>query len=547
MKRIRSVNTALAISLMISLILMFLPFKDGLLLVNIGYPVQGGQGYAIIGTLQGGACGCYFSGVGDISGDGIDDFVIGASAHGAGRVYLFHGRLNTAWTNLTLADAQASIVGESDGDWFGRWTAELGDVNGDGYADFAVSAMMNDEAGSEAGKSYLFFGRSEDTWTIGTSATQANVTITGEAGGDRSGHGIYGIGDTNGDGYDDFILSAFWNDDGGTDAGQLYLFYGRPQNQWLSTYSAANANASWLGTTDDALAVDASGVGDINNDGFSDFAVGAFYNIGIVQRKVYLIFGSDSVNWSMNQPISQSNASLVGEFDPFLASIALSVDWISGAGDVNGDGFDDVLFGAYEEDVGAQQSGQAYLFFGRPTERWTHDMAFSTANASFVGLSANHYCGWCVDGVGDVNGDSLADIAISAPTRITFPARSDNTGHVYLFLGNSTGTWKINTSLAEADLIYTSEQVHSGFGFHIQGIGDVNNDNFNDFAIGAPDFDTTTTNIGKTYIILPNVQNGENGNGNGEGRFPWELLIIAGVVAVIVVVIILFYRRRRKP
>jgi hypothetical protein len=508
-----------------------------------GYPLQDAQGYAITGAHSQGFLGCHFAGVGDVSGDGIDDFIVGESGNVAGRVYLFYGRLDAVWTNLTTSDAQASFVGESTSDWFGRWTAGLGDVNGDGYADFAVSSMMNAEAGLRAGKVYIFFGRSNGDWGMDIPATQANVSITGEASDDRLGHGVYGIGDTNGDGYDDFIVSAFWNDDGGLDAGQLYLFLGRPSNQWLNTYSAADASASWIGTTGDALAVDASGVGDVNNDGFTDFAVGAFYNVsGDVCRKVYLILGSDTVTWSMDQPIAQANASLAGSIDSFLASIALSVDWIAGAGDVNNDGFDDLIFGAYEEDVEGAQSGQTYLFFGRPTEDWTHDMPFSAANASFVGLAADDYCGWCVDGVGDVNGDAFADIVISVPTEISFPGWSQDTGYVYLFLGNSTDTWAMNTTVADADYTFTSEQEHAGFGFHVQGIGDINNDGFDDFAIGAPEFDTSVFNVGKTYIILHYAYEPTTTPPPPFPGFPLAAIIIGLVVGLGLIVVL---RRRR--
>jgi hypothetical protein len=541
----RRVNVSLVIVLGGFIWLLVSPVNFSSMLVINGYEINDGQGYAITGTIGNEMCGEYFSGVGDVSGDGIDDFIIGANANAAGRAYLFYGRSDSDWTNLTVADADASFIGETTGDWFGRWTAELGDVNGDGYADFAVSSMMNGEAGLRAGKAYLFFGSSSPAWTTNTPATQADVTITGEAGNDRLGHGIYGVGDTNGDGYDDIIISAFWNDDGGTDAGQLYLFLGRPQHQWLNTYSAADANASWVGTPADGLSLDASGVGDVNNDGFTDFAVGALYNDGgDVRRKVYLIFGSDQAHWTMDQPIAQSNASLVGAIDPFLSTITMSVDWISGVGDVNNDGFDDILFGAYEEDVVAAQSGQAYLFFGRSTASWTHDMAFSTANASFDGLTTNHYCGWCVDGVGDVNNDSHADIAISATTRMYYPSTSEDAGHVYLFLGNNSGSWGMHTSLSEATYVYTSEQNCAGFGFHVQGIGDVNNDSFDDFAIGAPDYDTSALNMGKAYVILPYAHGADDDNG-GDG-FPWALLILIAAVAVIVVLVVVIYLRRRK-
>ena len=506
MKIQKRLNSAIVLSLILSMIVLFASINGNSVKATYANLSQEGQGYAINGTHANGFFGVHFDGVGDVSGDGIDDFIIGEAGYGAGRLYLFLGRLDASWNELTLADAHATFIGESSDDWFGRWTAGLGDVNGDSYNDFAVSSMMNDEAGSMAGKVYVFFG-SEEGWGLNTPATQANVSIIGEAEDDRLGHGVYGIGDTNGDGYDDFIISGMMNDEGGSTAGQLYLFLGRPQEQWSDAYSAAEADASWIGTEGDGLAFDASGIGDVNNDGFPDFAIGAEPDIGGENsRKVYLIFGSDETNWSMDQPISEANASLVG----FSLGRDLSVDWISGAGDVNNDGFDDIIFGAYEEDVEGEDSGQTYLFFGRPTEDWTHDIPFSAANASFLGTSANDYCGWTVDGVGDVNGDSFADIVISAPTTISFPATSLSSGHVYLFLGRSTEKWAMNTSLTQANYAYTTEQEHDGYGFHVMGIGDVNNDNRDDFAIGAPNFDAVTgvqyRDVGKTYIILHHDQ-----------------------------------------
>jgi hypothetical protein len=551
MRNFGSVNAAVLVTLMLSMVLLFSPMNasSSLLPLSPEYQLHDGFGYTITGTLSSEACGEYFTGVGDVSGDGIDDFIIGASANQAGRAYLFYGRPLTAWTDLLVTDAQASFVGEAFDDWFGRWIARLGDVNDDGYADFAISSMMNDDGGNEAGKVYLFFGGSDVTWTMDTPATQADVTIIGEAGDDRLGHGVYGIGDTNGDGYDDFIVSGMMNDEGGTDAGQLYLFLGRASNQWAATYSAADATASWIGTTGDGLALDASGVGDVNDDGFTDFAVGALFNVGgFVRRKVYLIFGSDTVNWVMDQPIAQSNASLVGEIDPFLSTITLSVDWISGAGDVNNDGYDDILFGAYEEDIVWTQAGQTYLFFGRPTTSWTHDMPFSTANASFIGQSTNQYCGWAVDGVGDVNGDAFADFTISVPTRMTFPSESQSAGHVYLFLGNNSGNWGMQTPVTQAAYNYTAEeeQPHSGFGFHVQGLGDINNDTLDDFAIGAPDYDNSALNKGKTYLVLPFAEPPEITPPPPPP--PIELFILVGLsISIVIVVVVLLVYRRRKP
>lgn len=489
--------------LIVSIAISFTSYRvDSRILVQSNF-LQEGQGYAITGSHVGGQLGSHFDYVGDVNGDGIDDFIIGEPDWGSiarkGSAYLFLGRLDASWGELTLADAQASFIAEASGGWFGTWAGGLGDIDGNGYADFAVSDHGNDEADHNAGKLYVFLGGSDVSWTMDTPASQSNVSITGEAAGDILGP-VHGIGDTNGDGYDDFIVSSFESDEGGSDAGQLYLFLGRPHGQWLDTYSAADANASWIGTTGDILGIGSSGVGDVNNDGFADFAVGAWSNAESY-RTVYLILGSDEYDWSMDQPISMANASLIGRNDTGLAEMYYSLDWISGAGDVNGDGFDDVIIGAYEEDVEGADSGSTYLFMGRPTEMWAHNMTFSNANASFVGESTNDWSGSSVSIAGDVNGDSFDDIVIGAPTPWT-AFGSVGRGHAYLILGGPSEKWRMNTSLAQANYTYETEMVTDAFGFHVHGVGDVNNDGLDDFAIGAPWFDTDQNNVGKTYIIL---------------------------------------------
>ncbi len=505
-KRLRAL---IMLFLIVSITISFTSYRvDSRILVQSNF-LQEGQGYAITGSHYAGGLGTQFDYVGDVNGDGIDDFIIGEPDWGSiarkGSAYLFLGRLDASWDELTLADAQASFIAEASGGWFGGWTGGLGDIDGNGYADFAVSDQGNDEAGHNAGKLYVFLGGSDVSWTMDTPASQSNVSITGEATGDLLGHGVYGIGDTNGDGYDDFIVCSFGSGEGGSDAGQLYLFLGRPHGQWLNTYSAADANASWIGTTGDFLGLGVSGVGDVNNDGFADFAVGAWSNAESY-RTVYLILGSDEYDWSMDQPISMSNASLIGRNDTGLSEMYYSHNWISGAGDVNGDGFDDVIIGAYEEDVEGDDSGSTYLFMGRPTEMWAHNMPFSNANASFVGESTNDWSGFSVDIAGDVNGDSFDDIVIGAPTLYHHITGSVGRGHAYLILGSPSEKWRMNTSLAQANYTYETEMVTDGFGIHVHGVGDVNNDGLDDFAIGAPYFDTDQNNVGKTYIILHHDQ-----------------------------------------
>jgi hypothetical protein len=107
-------------------------------------------------------------------------------------------------------------IGEAGDDYFGSSVASAGDVNGDGYDDIIVGAYQNDSGGSDAGKAYLHLGSATGL------STTASWTATGEAGDDYFGSSVASAGDVNGDGYDDIIVGAHGNNDGGNDAGKAY-------------------------------------------------------------------------------------------------------------------------------------------------------------------------------------------------------------------------------------------------------------------------------------------------------------------------------------
>jgi hypothetical protein len=459
-------------------------------------------GCNFLGETEEDYLGVHVSGIGDVNNDGYDDFIVGAPFKGnqAGKAYLILGRSDNSWTEFNLSHANASFIGENDYDWAGRWTAGVGDVNGDNYDDFAISSIFNDPGLENAGQTYIFFGGVDKEWKINTSLLQANASFIGEGVGDQSGHGVYGIGDINHDGFDDILISGMYNDEGGTDAGQVYVIFGRPTDQWTMGLSLTYANASYIGNgEEDQLGLDAAGVGDVNKDGFSDFVVGAWITEQSVKvRKLYLILGGNTDDWTTDKSISQNNGSFVNEKDTGLDSMVFSLDWISGAGDVNNDGYDDIIFGVYEDDEGIVNAGQTYLFFGRATDKWMNNLSFSQANASFINQIAQGWSGSSVSGVGDVNDDGFDDFLIGSPGQFLienayFKGRAD------LFLGKPSLQWTVNMSLTNADISFGDQPTGDGFGFHVSSVGDVNNDGFPDFTISAP---YSANKAGKVYLIL---------------------------------------------
>jgi hypothetical protein len=246
------------------------------------------------------------SGAGDVNGDGFDDVIVGDRSNDAGGS--FAGR--------------AYVYG-------------AGDVNGDGFDDVIVGAPQNSAGGGIAGRAYVFFGGP------GADAV-ADLILTGESSPSRLGGSVSGAGDVNGDGFADVIVGARGNTALGTDTGRAYVYYGGPgaDNVADLTMTGETAN-SFFGNT-------VSGAGDVNGDDFDDVIVGApsFPN-DIRSGRAYGYFGGSNADTLVDQTF---NGEASGNF--FGNSV-------SSAGDVNGDGFSDLVIGADGSAAGGFLSGRA--------------------------------------------------------------------------------------------------------------------------------------------------------------------------------------------
>lgn len=403
---------------------------------------------------------------GDVNADGYDDLLVGAHwAEGqAGETYLIYGRPGIDADALVNLPADVVLTGETSGDWSGYAVAGAGDVNGDGFDDILIGAH---KAVRGIGKTYLVYGGEDLANEI--DLKNANVIINGKSEGDVSGFSVAGPGDVNGDGFADILIGAHGVD---TNTGQAYLIFGG--NDLSGTISLLSADVTFQGKGLNHLTgYDVSGAGDVDGDGLNDFLIGAY---GI--NETYLIKGRK--NFTSYWVLGSADVTFKGKASGDLAGYT-----VAAGGDVNGDGFDDVLIGAY----GAQSfRGESYLIFGGQLQS---DVNLLDADVTFVGADVDEYSGFSLASAGDINGDGFGDVLIGAPKA------NEKRGRGYLIYGGPALSSAV--SLGDAPAVFNGEQLEARSGHAVTGLGDLNGDGFADAAIGAYGVDN---NAGESYLLM---------------------------------------------
>jgi hypothetical protein len=449
---------------------------------------------SFIGEQEDSEAGFAVDGHGDFNGDGYSDFIIGApfdNEHGnrTGQSYLIFGKKNGWMMDQDLTNADASFYGENIDALSGMTVASAGDVNGDGFDDILIGSFSDrDATGGATAKIYLFFGKS-DGWSRDTNLSTATVIFSF----DKITYGyppaLSTAGDINGDGFNDVIIGVGYNiDEDHCSKGITFVVFGK-KDDWSRNYSLLDADTSFIGEScNDSAGVSVGGSGDVNGDGFDDFLINTPYDREEKRcaGKTYLIFGKQS-GWKWNVSLSESDASFIGE-----NAWDFSGHSISGAGDVNGDSFSDLIIGASFNDYGDDESGQVYLIFGKE-EGWRQNMNLSNSDASFFGKTQTHI-GESVDGAGDVNGDGYDDLILRGGLK------------TFLFLGHQDN-WSMRTDVESADASFLFENWSGdpGLGRTIAGVGDVNGDGHDDILIGDASNNESGYDAGQTYLIFPDI------------------------------------------
>ncbi len=386
--------------------------------------LSGSNGFRLDGETANDRSGRSVSNAGDVNGDGFDDVIVGAfgaDPNGifSGSSYVVFGQASGFSATMDLSSLNGNNGFRLDGevyDFSGRSVSTAGDVNGDGFDDVIVSASSANQNGYESGSSYVVFGQASGfsaTMDLSSLNGSNGFRLDGEAASDLSGESVSSAGDVNGDGFDDVIIGALFADPNGASSGSSYVVFGRASG-FSATMDLSSLNGSNGFRLDGEAASDYSGrsvstAGDVNGDGFDDLIIGAYGT-----SSSYVVFGKAS-SFSAAMDLSSLDGSNGFRLDG--AADDYSGGSVSTAGDVNGDGFDDVIVGAPFVSSNGSYSGSSYVVFGQASG-FSAAMDLSSLNGSngfrLDGVATDDLSGESVSTAGDVNGDGFDDLIVGA-------------------------------------------------------------------------------------------------------------------------------------
>lgn len=403
--------------------------------------------------------------VGDVNGDGYGDVAVGANFYDNGQIdegmlFIYHGTatgIKTAYAIRLESNQKDARLGWS--------VASAGDVNGDGYGDMIVSAYRYDSGQTDEGVAFVYHGSATGIGPVYArrlEVDQANASF---------GISVAAAGDVNGDGYGDVIVGAFLYDNGQNDEGAAFIYHGSATGigaQYARRLEMDQAGA-WFGYS-------VASTGDVNGDGYDDVVVGAFlYNNGQNDEGAAFIYhgSATGIGTTADRRIEPDQAGAYFGYS------------VASAGDVNGDGFDDVVVGAYLYDHGQTDEGAAFMYHGSANGCGTvYDRMIEPDQAG-----ANF--GAAVASAGDVNGDGYGDVVVGARS---YDGNKTDEGAVFIYRGSANG---LNVATNQ---MFESNQADAFFGRSVASAGDMNGDGYGDVLVGASLYDNGQYDEGAAFF-----------------------------------------------
>ncbi len=402
-----------------------------------------------------------------------------------------------------ISDTQGNFDGTLDGgDHFGAAVANIGDLEADGVTDFAVGAPFDEDGGSNRGALWVLFMDDNGQVDIEQKISGAQGNLgSGLDDEDQFGHAVAGIGDLNGDGVLDLAVGAPFDDDGGTNRGAAWILFMNTDGTVKSKQKISDTDGGFTDVLDDndQFGSAIASIGDINNDGINDLAVGAPFDDedGTDRGAVYILFMNNNGTVNFTQKI----ASTTRLFETNLKDFDFFGSAITGINDLDGDGLEDIAVGSSGNDDGGTDTGAVWVLFLNADGSVKREQKISATSGELgSGLGVGDQFGSAVTSIGDANGDGKIDLAVGA--KLSDEGGADRGDVWILFLAS-------NGEVLDKSIIASSRGgfgigLGDGdqFGSAVTSIGDMDGNGANDLLVGAKLDDDGGGDRGAAWVLF---------------------------------------------